>query len=224
MKQAVLLLSICILSFLYSPAQNKKITYGFLGGINFNSAHGSGIDKDRCSILRGINAGSFVKLTTSKNFALRAGVEYDELGYSYRDLSFETSAGNGLVRGDLFVERNYLNFPVSGEYSFGNKTRFYTNAGVFFGVLLNNKTTFKPSYDSENSLSFRSNAALLSNINYGLVVGTGVEVPIGKCLKAGFSLQNKLGLKNINKSGSSAAETTIKTNAVSIGCSIGFAL
>ncbi len=225
MKKAISISIIFIVFFLNGKTQHHVFEYGLHGGINFNTAHGTAINKDAAGNLRGINIGGYVKRNISNSFGVKAMLQYEQNGWAYRSLTFENADSTGLSKGDVLIKLNYLNLPVVAEYSFGNKINFYTHAGLFFGVLLNNKMITKiknqePPYTVTTTNSSNSK----KSANYGIALGAGIQVPLRSNIKLSIGLHNNLGLVNINKSSEGQSASSIKTNSFSILGGIGFTL
>jgi hypothetical protein len=224
MKKHFSLSCLLIFLFVWSQAQNPSFEFGFDGGINFNSAHGTGINKKDAGSLRGFVIGGHVKKKLTKSFGIKALLQYEQNGWAYRALTFENLNGNLFAKGDILFKLNYVNIPIVAEYSFGNKTIFYTNAGLFLGFLLNNKTVTKPT-DPAGPDMISSSYEFRKSSNIGIVFAAGMKIPLSTTAKLCFGINNNLGLKNINKpAGSNSTEATIKSNSFSILTGISFAL
>ena len=223
MKKYIYITIHLILSFLPGKAQDHLMEYGVSGGPNFNTAFGTAISKEDADGLIGYSFGVNVKMNLSQRFGVKALLQYDQIGWAYRSLIFENSNGTGFNKVDALFKMNYLNLPVVAEYTFGNKTTFYTNAGIFFGVLLNSKTITKQKEPTGPDIVTQSTAYRKST-NAGITLGAGMQMPVSSDIKLGIGLHNNLGLKNISKSPGSTAESTIKTNSLSILAGITYSL
>ncbi|HSK12261.1 MAG TPA: outer membrane beta-barrel protein, partial [Phnomibacter sp.] len=138
MKQ--ILFSLILISLiLVSKGQKAKIEYGFQSGSNISTAYGNGISKDYRSPLTGLHVGGQLKIFTANNWGFKFLMSYDQIGWKYKSILIENSAGTGLVNADISSTLNYLNMPVLAEYSFGKKIKINVDGGFFLGILLNNK-------------------------------------------------------------------------------------
>lgn len=225
MKKCTFLIPFFICLFLISNGQKTSTEYGFQTGLNLNSAYGSSVSKDLKGILPGLSIGAHIKINLKKQFGLKMIVAYDQYGWAYRSVYLEDNTGTALGKGDVLFKLNYLNLPVLAEYSFGNKIKFYVDAGMFFGVLLNNWLITKVNEPlSPGQVTVTKNkSAYRNSTNFGICLGFGTQIPIASKIKLNFDLRNSTGLSNINKS-SSAGSSTIKTNTISILGGLSFKL
>ncbi len=210
-----------IFSFSIGKAQDHLLAYGINAGINFNNARGNALNKEFADNLKGYAFGGLVKMNLTNKFGVKLQLQYEQNGWAYRGLIFENSTGTGLVKGDILYKLNYLNLPVSAEYSFGNKTIFNLNAGLFFGFLLNGKTIVKE--PTMSGIITHTTTAKTKTTNNGITVGAGMQIPITTSIKLGIGLQDNLGLKNINPS-SGLLQSSIRTNSFLIHTGLTFIL
>ena len=214
MKKHFSLSLILIVLFLFTKAQKNAIEYGFQSGVNINSAYGSGISKLSRGSTAGLHAGGHFKIQMAKHFGLKAILAYDQYGWAYHDLAFENGNGTRLETGDLVNKLNYLNLPLLAEYSFGDKTKFYLDGGVFVGYLLSSKMIKKINQPSSYTQNIGSGQRRSGN--FGVSAGAGIQIPIAHKIKLDFGVRDNLGLANIYKPQSSSDNATMKTNAFSI--------
>ncbi len=213
----ILFIIIFINLILSSNGQKTKIEYGLESGLNISTAHGSGVSTDYMSSLSGLHVGSHLKINKSENWGLKFLLSYDKIGWTYKSLLIENNTSTGLVNADILFKLDYLNMPVLAEYSFGKKVKVNFDGGPFLGILLNNKivTNLKqpipPSQEASSQISSNNRKTL----NFGLSVGSGVQISVASKLKLDFNFRNNLGITNIYKSGSGTG-STIKTNTFSI--------
>jgi opacity protein-like surface antigen len=226
MKKHFFLTVISITFFLFSKSQNKAFEYGLHGGLNLNSAYGTAINKDYKHFLLEFNVGGHIKINTSNRFGIKAILQYEQNGWAYRSLTFENNSGTALGKGDVLFKLNYLTLPVLAEYSFGNKVKVITSAGVFFRVLLNNQiiTKIKEPVPPNESTTTKSKSDYRKSTNFGIPFGAGVQVPFSSKLKLDVNILDNYGLLNINKPTGSSTNTTIKTNSLSLSFGIIFTL
>jgi len=197
-------------------AQKNNIEYGFQSGVNINSAYGNAINKSVRKSAAGFSIGGHFKIQTSKHFAFKALLAYEQNGWTYRSLVFASGPGSA------FFKLNYLNLPLLVEYSYGNKIKFNIDGGVFGGYLLSNKLTIKITGDTPSTESSSSDAR--KSVNFGISAGAGAQFPLASKLKLDFGIRNNLGLANINKSANVQQSSSIKTNALSILAGVTFQL
>jgi hypothetical protein len=210
--------------FLISNGQKLPTEYGFHAGVNLNSAYGTGVDKDHRDILTGLSVGGHIKINLKRQFGLKIILAYDQFGWAYRDLYFADNTGTGLAKGGAIIKINYLNLPVLAEYSFGKKIRFNIDAGMFFGVLLNNWFITKDDPSSPGQVTeAKTSSAYRNSTNFGACLGFGTHIPVATKIKLNIDLRNSMGLSNVSKTPASPG-TKIKTNTFSILSGVAFEL
>lgn len=196
-----------------SNAQKHNWEYGFQAGININSAYGTAVSKDYKSILPGLGIGGHIQYNLSNHIGITALPQYDQNGWSYRNLTFASASGNGLDKGDVLMKRNYLNLPILATYTTGKKIKFTIGTGVFFGLLLSNHFIVKIKEPTTSSTKSTSSSA--KSFNFGITANAGIQIPLQQKLKLIIGIHNNYGLVNTNKT-ASAYTSTIKTNALSL--------
>jgi hypothetical protein len=113
--------------------------------------------------------GVALKYDINKRFAIKTSISGELKGSS--DVH---EATNTLV---------YLTVPLLFQVKFGETPRFFTNFGLYAGYLL-------PS--TQNDYYFH-------DLDFGCVLGLGVDVPISDKFGLSFEIRNSLGLVNISK-------------------------
>ena len=202
---------------LSSKGQNTKIDFGFQSGLNISTAFGDGVSKDYMSPLSGFHLGGHLKIHKTEQWGFKFLLSYDKIGWTYKSLMIQNNTGTGLVNADILFKLDYLNMPVLAEYSFGKKVKINFDGGPFLGILLNNKivTNLKQPIPPNQEASSQISSNNRETLNFGLSLGSGIQIPVASKLKLDFNFRNNLGITNIYKS-SSGAGSTIKTNSISI--------
>ncbi len=226
MKKHFALTFISITFFLFSKSQDKVFEYGLHAGLNLNTAFGTAVNKDYKDNLLGFNIGGHFKINTSNRFGIKAILHYEQNGWTYRSLTFENNTGTTFGKGDVLFKLNYIYLPILAEYSFGNKLKFYTDAGIFLGALLNNQiiTKIKEPVPPNEITTTKSKSDSRRPVNFGISFGAGLQIPFSPTLKLGVNILDDYGLLNINKPTGSSTSTTIKTNSLSLSLGIVFTL
>ena len=210
LKQFICCLIFCLF-FICCNAQKNKYTYGFQSGATFNSAYKSNISSDVRSSVTGFSIGGHFKIQTSSHFGLKALMSYEGNGWAYKGLSFENN-NNGLTRGNLYSKLNYINMPVLAEYSFGEKTIFYIDGGIFLAFLINSKYVII--FDDGTSSSGKNTDG--KSVNFGASAGAGAQFPLAKKVKLDVGLRDNLGLV------STGYGTKMNSFAIVAGISVAF--
>ncbi len=231
-----LLLSIFFCSILCTAfAQKNKSTnkqanmeYGFLSGVNFNTIRQNNVNtflNETVTNYAGISVGGYFKVNINQLFGIRVLVQYDQNGYRLGDLTFTDANGINLAPGNVTIKTNYLNFPIVGEFTFGNKIKYYINAGPYIGLLLRSNVITRiysmngslPSLTKDKSDAYKST-------NFGIAFGTGTLIPISKKIQLHVGIKNNVGLSNIAKQSIFSDNSDFKTNAFSVLAGINVSL
>ena len=219
MIKYISLSTLFLILFSFGNAQEKQVDLGFNGGPSFNSSHGSSLTNNQTGTLMGYTVGGHVRFGITKHLGIKAILQYEQNGWSYRSMTFENSSGTGLVNSDLDYKLNYLNLPLLAHYEFGQGVKFNGSGGVFIGALLKNQLITK----IEDQPAVKSSSKGLRTFNYGLSFGIGTQIPISSKVKVSLDLRDNLGLADLNKSPNSS-RSTLKTNSLSITSRLTFSL
>ena len=215
-----LLLNLLFLTAFTIFAQKKKVEYGFQGGINLNSAYGDGVATSLLSNTTGLSAGVHIKWNTSNHFGIKVLPSYDQFGWAYRSFIFESGLFTG-SKSDLFYKFNYINLPIVAEYSVGKKVKWNINTGVFTGFLLKGKIIEKNS----PPLALGQLAVVeytiqdVKKFNFGVTVGTGLQVPLTSTISLNLDVRNSTGLIRTIKQGSGYSSSKTLTYSLLSGLS-----
>jgi Outer membrane protein beta-barrel domain len=199
--------------------KESKMHYGFLSGINLNTIRQENLNtflKENVTHYTGLSIGGYLKFHLNKLFAVKVLAQYDQNGYRLGNLSFTDASGTNIAPGNVTIKTTYLNFPVVGEFTFGNKIKYYINAGPYIGFLLSSNVFTKISSTSSSPASnTKSKTDAFKKTNIGVSFGTGALIPISKIMHLHFGIKNNIGLLNIAKPILSD-NSDFKTNAFSI--------
>jgi len=207
-----LLLCCCSKSF----SQQSPFTFGIHTGANLNSARGNGFPTGEPNNNTGLNFGLDLEYKLSQRFSLKAMPQIDRNGWQFRNLLFQgLSPATTLQKGSAVTRLIYLNLPVTANYFFGHRIKYYVGAGAFGGVLLNEKLTINQKV-AEGAIIAASGTYTnyYKRLNFGLSFNAGAQFPLTKTVKLNLGLQENLGLVNIHKNAGS-----IRTNSLS--CLVG---
>ena len=222
-----ILLSLFLINlFIIGNGQKSKFEYGFQSGLNISSSYGDAFSQVKRGPLTGLHIGGHLKVTKTENWGFKFLVSYDNIGWIYKSLTLESNTSStGLMNVDISIKLNYLNMPVLAEYSFGNKIKINVDGGFFLGILLNNKviTEVKEPIPPNQEPILESSSIARKGTNFGLSLGSGVQIPIASRLTLDFNVRDNLGLTSINKSQSSYS-VGMKTNTFTISAGLSFKL
>jgi hypothetical protein len=203
------------LSILYcsnSFAQQHKFEYGIQTALNINSAYGNAVTSEYKSTLTGFGAGVHLRYNATSHAGIKATLQFDQNGWSYRSVTFNGTGLAPLNKGDVLYKLNYINLPVLATYSFGKKIIFTTGAGFFTGVLVSDHFTIKIKEPSPNTTTTKSSST--KSFNFGIAAEAGIQIPLQSKLKLDIGLHDTYGLTNtlINNGPN---KSVIKTNVFS---------
>lgn len=194
--------------------QAQDSFFGVKGGVSIPSLVGGGgneVSRDYKSRLAP-NFGGFLDLGITKRFSMQTEVNYAGQGGTREGVQPITSSLPGLpplptgvyYYGDFKTKAvlNYIELPVMAKYRWraDRGTRFYGNAGMFYGHLLNAKTLtsgsstiyltntktpllLPPANQPLPPLSFKAETDIQESLhhnNVGFTGGGGIEVPRGR--------------------------------------------
>jgi hypothetical protein len=135
----------------------------------------------------------------NKYFSIKSGLNYERKGcttyyYMIDDVADYWPSDNY----DGKLNLHYLTLPVVASLSTKGKLRFYMDAGIFSGLLLAEKDIYNPSYFQ--SAQVIDNTDKMERFDFGVILGFGLRIPMGKKLLFDFGISNNRGWININDS------------------------
>jgi hypothetical protein len=233
MKKDIRGLIICFFScILFSVSLSAQVTaIGFNGGISvpqLRSSGGNEISEGYESRLA-IVFGGFADLGITQQFSIKAVVNYTGQGGKRKGMQPVTAIPPDLSQllppGAMLYANfqseavlNYLEIPVTAKFTWGDKLKYYINAGPYAGVLLS--ATQKTEGTSQlyldkagtqpvgiqgqpmPALSFKADTDIKKDINplnFGLTGGIGLAYPVGGAGEIILDGRGALGLTSIQK-------------------------
>lgn len=183
--------------------QNSKINVGLEFTPTITSLGGKSMISNSDSRM-GISTGLSVERFLNSNISIKSGLNYERKGSKTSTL-LTNDLGELIGTQELKLNFNYLTLPILISSSTEGKTKFYINAGPFFGFLISHKRKVsavaghpKNSFDDTESMK---------RIDLGFSLGCGLNIPFGDAFLLDLGLRDNMGLFNIDKNGS------IKTNS-----------
>jgi hypothetical protein len=114
-----------------------------------------------------------------------------ELVYKYR--AFNVKSNTGGLGGGTSVDYHYslgnIYLRILPEFSFKSNITFFVYPGIYFGTRLHSSVTGTkgswslPNHSSTDTVS-GSASGYYPNFEFGLIIGMGIEIPLGKDLCA----------------------------------------
>lgn len=178
------------------------------GKIGMNISKIRGADKpDEMEMLPGVNAGVVGIYSFTEKFALQSEINYETKGTGLKD---QTSTSDEWISEITNYKEpvGYLTIPVLAKASFGAKTKFYVNAGPYFGFLLSAraksdvKQTFPLNPENNTDRSYDDDVSeFYAGFDFGVVAGGGAIFTINKNIGIIADLRYNLGLAILDKNG-----------------------
>lgn len=190
MKKIFLLISVLVLFSFQASAQ--YFSYGGKLGLSFPGYQDERIASQRITTAFGVT-GAF---NINRNFLFQAEFGYERKGNKlpgeYSEDVFKWVQGDST----FFVKSNldYLTIPLFAKFKIGSSNNFYFQAGGYYGYLMSARLTgvkYGESIEKENIKSG------LSQNDYGLIAGAGLETPIRRELSLLLDVKYNYGLKDL---------------------------
>lgn len=148
----------------------------------------------------------------SETWSVKLSAAYETKGTDFDRTDIQTTGS---------VNLDYITIPFLIKASSGRKNKFFINAGPYLGLLLSNKTRINayannPDVEMDNTDSTNST-------DFGITLGIGVEVDVGRANTMSVELRENYGMTNISKSLETNAPE-LKTNTLSLVLSYTFKL
>jgi hypothetical protein len=135
-------------------------------------------------------AGIFGEYGFARNFSAKVALHYERI--STRTDNYSAILPQG---GMLQYNLDYLSFPLLVKWSFGNRIRFFVNAGPCISLLLQESLWYLPENGNKSKVANETGAYY--PVNLAVTAGCGVAIPVGKKLSVTLELRDNLGVLNI---------------------------
>jgi hypothetical protein len=216
----IFILGFILLSVSTSFSQSSKSSLGFEGGPSFVSSYGNERLKESRVAAFSFSGGFSYQYRISDLLSLQTNLSFERKGLGAEDDVFDES---GEVNGKVIsrFHLNYLTVPVMCRVTFGEKIKFFANAGPYAGVLLSQRTIRENTREAD-SRKESNDIEIYDRMDYGVSSGVGINFQILQDLMLGFELRNNLGLVNISPL--PVFGGTIRNNTTSLLIGIAFNL
>ena len=200
MKTILIILSFIFFGITSSlQAQNNRYDWGIEGGPNlstFRVKNNPFLDAHPKIFASG---GFIFQYNTKKILSFKTGFSYQRKGYQHPDLIFVDQNGNYTGKGSSVSIFDYITLPILVKASFGQKVKFFVNAGPYAGFLLEktDRTTLDTSEGNEIIKNHNMNG--LKRWDFGFAGGIGIAVPIKESWMVHMEVRNYYGISNIYK-------------------------
>ncbi len=216
-----------------------QVQIGVHGGLSIPDIRGNADDKfsQGFTSREGPFFGIFADIGLSRHFSLVVELNYTSQGGQDNGMQLITTLPPGLPTGmDLYADfqnetiLDYIELPVLGRLTFGDKIKFFISAGPYAGYLVRAKAVTSGSslifLDRAGSMpivpspvSFDASTDVMDSLerwNFGLAGGGGIVFPAGPgnlILEAHF----ELGLSTIQKDVATSGNSQTGAVVVSLG-------
>ncbi len=224
--------AVLLLLSVASYAQKNTFTVGARGGVNISKlCCGSMELNEDYKFGEGPSFGLTAAYGVSKHFSIAAELDWTTQGGKKNGMQAVNPGSNGSVLYADFDNKtvlNYLELPIMARVTFGDKFKYYINAGPYIGYLLSarNVTAGSSMLYSDKAGSHVEYASIQSfesdkkatdqftTINYGLTGGVGAGYMFAK---HGLWLDGRyvMGIPNVRKNTAINGENS--TGSIMVG-------
>jgi len=189
MKKVFLISIITFFSFSIF-AQYNKIELGIESGANIGLY--SETSPKQTSKINVVLGGS-IQWNINKTISLRSGLIYEKIGF-YTIKNVTGSNANHLGTAKFNSDLYYYRLPLLLRANFGNKTKFFLNAGANISTLSKSRYYAKSEIINKD-LTIKGN---FKYINFGFTAGTGISIPISEKINTSFEVRFNTTEQKIN--------------------------
>lgn len=179
-------------------AQDSKFLFGFEFMPNFTSVRDGSYISEYTESVQSFSGGFTLDYFLQSKLSLRLALTYEKKGYKE---GLETASY--YVTKEKFENLRYLVVPLTVILSTGTNKRqltFYAELGAFYGYLLSaEEKIVTETYPSTTVKTKEKNTSEFRRRDFGLSLGLGFMIPIGKRFYTDLSVQDNIGLLAINK-------------------------
>lgn len=181
--------AVTIILLMAATAAQAQFSYGAKLGIGFPQLRDDDIGSQRITLSVGFAGG----LKISDVFQLVADVGFQRKGNKFDNPFTETNADSTYV---LKTNLDYINIPLCLKVNLGRSSKFYFQAGGYYGYLVHANFTGKL---GEKMVKRENIIDGLERSDYGIVLGGGIETPIRPGFGVVLDVKYQIGMRDINK-------------------------
>ncbi|MEX0966394.1 MAG: porin family protein [Bacteroidia bacterium] len=176
-----------------ASAQSHKWQIGVEGGPGISSMRGDTF-WDPYNPALAYYCGVAVQYNVSRHFSLKTGLALERKG-TYAEFSMTDQFGRPAGKSKIHNNFYYSSIPLLGHLSFGNKFKFFINAGPYVAFLLNQVMVLKPwRHQPEMRVDRTEN---YKRLDLGIAGGIGVGTQLGELFFLSLEVRDNLGLYQI---------------------------
>ena len=205
---------LCLCTCMRGNAQKSNIILSIEGAPSVRWLTGNKVLKEFNHPTLGFYGGVTAQIPLSARWSIVTGGGFEHKGSVAK---FEVTDFNAAVIGKASVYNNldYLTIPVLIRASFGNKIKYYFNAGCYYGGLwAANSTTDDPN-NLRSHTKKEDNISIIQSSDFGLSIGGGVRVQLTPKWTIPIEIRSNHGVINTSKV-PIVNNGSIKTNATNL--------
>lgn len=211
----------CLTQFCF--AQESKFSFGVGGGLNITNISGTNDLPDfyEFNNLTGYRANVLLGYKFSEHVVMFFEPGIEQKGYKTGEIEFTDEVGNDLgISAILIYITNYVTFPLTLNFTTGNKIKFNLGAGIYTGVITSSKVNFKPKSLNINPTDLGITSEY-SSFDYGATARSSFEIKLISFLALEISGNYSFGLTKINK-GEFFSDKNLKNRSIFAGAGVRF--
>lgn len=183
--------SVLAVLLMTGSAAQAQFSYGARLGMGFPGFIDEEIASQRITLATGL-IGS---LRIMDGFQIMTELGYQRKGNKY-SLDFNPQGQSGTDTTLVKTNLDYINIPLYLKFNLGRTSKFYLQAGGYYGYLVHANFTGMRSGEMVKKEPIRDGLYLH---DFGLVAGGGIETPIRPGLGVVLDIKYQWGLKDLNK-------------------------
>jgi hypothetical protein len=149
--------------------------------------------------------GAMFQYNINPRYSIRTNISFDKRrfytgNYQYTNEDIIVQLDNI----QTYWNRTYVTLPILGRLTFGDKVKFFVNAGPHFGLMFENEKQFDEIISGDSrpnparNLDFSLNHQF-KRFDMGISAGIGMSVDIGEKFVGSLEARDNTGLFNISK-------------------------
>ena len=203
----------CLCTCVRSNAQKSTIILSIEGApsVRWLTDNSNFITYQKPIPVLGFYGGITAQIPFSKVWSLVTGIGFERKGNA---LKSEETDFNGAILGTeyFYFNNDYWTMPVLVRASFGNKIKYFFNAGFYYGYLGASNLKIDRVDKSQNAPTLINNKSTMNSNDFGFSIGGGIRIKIAPKWTIPIEIRSNHGLVNTAK-GPTIDNANIRTNA-----------
>jgi len=213
MKMKTKLFTLTAILILVTAALQAQVSFGVLGGVNFQNLNGKDINGDKLvyNMIPGVHAGVNVQIPVAPEFFFQPGLLF-------------TTKGAKITDGSI-IRLSYVELPLNMVYkALLGSGEFMLGFGPYFGYAIGGKV--KPESGTATDIEFKSvvETGDPSSVTYFKAFDAGANLFAGYVMGNGvfFQLNSQLGMLKINPEDKRITDDKSSVKNTGFGLSVGY--